>query len=834
MKSAGGDDGELKRLRKQVRDLKAALAGNTNTIDALGDGEEQLRAIVEHSTDLFYLHTPDHVLKYVSPQSRKFFDCEPKEALVRWTEFLTDNPMNAKGILATQAAIDTGSAQLPYELELKGLKGRIIRVEVHEKPVVKNGKTLAIVGALTDITERKRAEEELSQNKEWLQLLIDRMPIGCIVWDTEFRVLLWNPTAERIFRYSAREALGKHPYQLIVPLEVRPQIDEVWKRLLSGDQAAHSLNENITRDGRSIICDWYNTPLKGNDGTVIGVISMAQEITDRFRAEEALRRSESKYRSIFNSASVSLWEEDFSKVKASIELLKVQGIQDIRAYLRDHPKLVREMIGSIRILDVNDTTLKLYGAESKDDLLRSLDKVLTPESAGLMLEVFIAIAERRPYFEVETKNRTLDGRVLDVLVSIAFPAERSAFKNCIVSILDISEMKKVEEERKHLEAQLYQVQKMEAIGMLAGGIAHDFNNILSAIVGYASLAKHRAPEGDPLAQYLDHILTSADRAARLTQGLLTFGRKQLMRPQPIDVNRVIHKTTGLLERMIGEDVEILSVCTTHNMTIIADAVQVEQVLINLAVNARDAMPGGGKLTITTGTFSMDEDFVARHGFGKPGEYALVSVADTGVGMDEATQERIFEPFFTTKDVGKGTGLGLSIVHGIVHQNDGYITCESRPGKGSTFRVYLPLVPATAEERGPSEHSAPARGSETILVAEDDAVLKQLAKTVLEEHGYTVILAADGEEAVRLAGAHRDAIQLLILDVIMPKKNGKEAFKEIRKMRPDIAALFISGYTADIVTTRGILEENIDFLPKPLTPAELLSKVRQVLDRRSPQ
>ncbi|HWR72161.1 MAG TPA: PAS domain-containing protein, partial [Nitrospirota bacterium] len=406
-KSSGSDDGELERLRKQVRDLEAALAAGRNTIEALRDGEEQVRAIVEHSTDLFYLHTPDHILKYVSPQSRKFFDCEPKEALVRWTEFLTDNPMNAKGIRATQAAIDTGTAQPPYELELRGLKGRIIRVEVHEAPVVKNGKILAIVGALTDITERKRAEEELSRSKEWLQLLIDRMPVGCIVWDTEFRVSLWNPTAERLFGYSAREAHGKHPYQLIVPREVRPQIDEVWKRLMSGDQTAHSLNENITRDGRTIICDWYNTPLRGNDGAVIGVISMAQDVTDRIKAEEALRRSEAKYRSIFNSASVSLWEEDFSKVKASIELLKAQGIEDIRAYLRDHPELVRELIGSIRVLDVNDTTLKLYGVESKDELLRSLDKVLTPESAGLMLEAFIAIAERRPYFEMETKNRTL-------------------------------------------------------------------------------------------------------------------------------------------------------------------------------------------------------------------------------------------------------------------------------------------------------------------------------------------------------------------------------------------------------------------------------------------
>ena len=830
-KSTGSDDSELVRLRKQVRDLEAALDAGRKTIEALREGEEQLRTIVEHSTNLFYLHTPDQVLKYVSPQSRTFFDCEPKEALVRWTEFLTDNPINQLGIAATQTAISTGMAQPPYELELKGLKGRIIRVEVHEAPIVENGKTVAIVGALTDITERKRAEEELSQNKEWLQLLIDRMPVGCIVWDTQFRVSLWNPAAERIFGYPAREAQNKHPYELIVPREVRPQINEVWKRLLSGDRTAHSMNENITKDGRYIICDWYNTPLKGNDGSVIGVISMTQDVTERIRAEEGLRRSEAKYRSIFNSASVSLWEEDFSKVKASLELLRAQGVQDIRAYLRDHPEQVREMIGSVRVIDVNDTTLKLYGAESRDTLFRSLDRVLTPESAGLMFEAFIAIAEHRPYFEIETKNRTLDGRVLDVLVSIAFPVEQSAFKNCIVSILDITEMKKNEVVRKHLEAQLHQVQKMEAIGMLAGGVAHDFNNILSAIVGYASLAKRRAPEGDPLAQYVEHILTAAERATRLTQGLLTFGRKQVTRPQPIDVNRVINKTTGLLERMIGEDVEIVSVCAAHDITINADAVQVEQVLINLAVNARDAMPDGGKLTITTGTFSMDEDFLIRHGFGKAGEYALVSVADTGIGMDEATQERIFEPFFTTKDMGKGTGLGLSIVHGIVHQSNGYVTCESRPGMGSTFRVYFPLVPARAEERGPSEPSAPGRGTETILVAEDDAALKQLAKTVLEEHGYTVLLASDGEEAVRLAEVHRDAIQLLVLDVIMPKKNGREAFKEIRKLRPDIAALFISGYTADLVTTRGILEENIDFLPKPLAPTEFLSKVRQVLDRR---
>lgn len=386
-------------------------------------------------------------------------------------------------------------------------------------------------------------------------------------------------------------------------------------------------------------------------------------------------------------------------------------------------------------------------------------------------------------------------------------------------------------ERKRLEDQLRQAQKMEAVGRLAGGVAHDFNNILTTIIGYGSLMQFDLDDGNPAKPYVEQILSSAERAARLTQSLLAFSRKQIINPKPVRLGVVAGKMEKLLAKIIGEDIELRTVCHDENATVWADSGQLEQILMNLAANARDAMPDGGVLTIETDRMELDGDFIKAHGYGKPGPYAVLSVTDTGAGMDEKTRTKIFEPFFTTKEVGKGTGLGLSIVYGIVKQNSGYVSVYSEPGRGTTFRIYLPAILMNIEEAGAAALTDAARGTETVLVAEDDADVRKLTKAVLEGAGYTVIEAVDGENAIRLFAEHKDEIELVLIDVIMPKANGKAVSEAIRKMRPRVKIIFTSGYTADIIHKKGILEEGAHFIAKPILPNALLDRVRKTLDKR---
>jgi PAS domain S-box-containing protein len=383
-------------------------------------------------------------------------------------------------------------------------------------------------------------------------------------------------------------------------------------------------------------------------------------------------------------------------------------------------------------------------------------------------------------------------------------------------------------ERKRLETQLYQAQKMEAIGTLAGGIAHDFNNILSAIVGYSSLLQMRLGAGDPARDYVKQVLDAADKAGVLTKSLLAFSRKQIVELSPVDVNEVIWDFQKILARLIGEDIAIKVSCSPSPLIVDADKGQLEQVLMNLATNARDAMPRGGELQFSTAALEVDTANQAAYALATPGSYAYITVSDTGNGMDQRLLEHIFEPFFTTKELHKGTGLGLSIVYGIIVKHGGAIKVYSEPGHGTTFKIYLPLSRRELRPAGRDEPALLPRGRETILLVEDEENVRSVTSAVLREYGYSVIEAADGEEAVRAFREDRDRIDLVLTDLIMPKMNGREAIREMKLLRPDLKAIYTSGYTADIITQKGLLEEGGVFITKPLNPADLLRKLREVL------
>jgi len=394
-------------------------------------------------------------------------------------------------------------------------------------------------------------------------------------------------------------------------------------------------------------------------------------------------------------------------------------------------------------------------------------------------------------------------------------------------------------DRKKLEEQVMHSQKLESVGTLAGGIAHDFNNILTAITGYGHLLKMKAKEGDPTKAYIEQILSSSERAANLTQSLLAFSRKQVSVPEPVKLKDIVENVKKIIQRLIGENIELRTEIKEEDLTIMADSGQIEQVLVNLCTNARDAMPEGGTLAIGMGETSGDRILQT---IWKPEEalnieqdkgYAEITVLDTGTGMDEKTRQRIFEPFFTTKEVGKGTGLGLSMVYGIIKQHNGHISVQSEKGKGTAIKIYLPLteITATKEIREAGGAAELKGGTETILLAEDEESVRTLAKTVLKEFGYEVIEAGDGQEAVNRFMENKDRVDLFLTDVIMPGMNGREAYERIKKAKPEVKVLFASGYPSDFTHKTEILAQGLDFISKPVPPEILLKKVREVLDRK---
>lgn len=500
-------------------------------------------------------------------------------------------------------------------------------------------------------------------------------------------------------------------------------------------------------------------------------------------------------------------------------------------------KKFRDLLETVRLAAVmldqngnitfcNDYFLSLTGWGREEALGMNWFSTFLPEEAGQRVkEVFrsVAAGESSHY---ENPIMTRDGRVRQIAWDNSVLRDHNGEVLGTASIgMDVTEHRKLEE-------QLRQAQKMEAVGQLAGGVAHDFNNILSAIVGYAHLGLMKLAQRDPMKDNLEQILAASERASALTQSLLSFSRKQVISPRPVDLNEIVKGLDKFLARLIREDIEIRMRCSGGCLSIFADKGQIEQMIINLITNARDAMPGGGRIMIDTGMLFMDGSFIDSHGFGKEGRYAFIYVSDTGQGMDEKTKRRIFEPFFTTKELGKGTGLGLSMAYGAIKQHNGYIDIYSEPGMGSTFKIYLPLLDGcavpedqTAEKtlQGPME-----KGSGTILVAEDDEQIRRLNATVLRGNGYDVIEAVDGEDAVRKFEKNAGDVRLLITDCIMPRKNGKEAYDEIRSKAPGIKAIFLSGYAQDVISNEGLLDDGINFIVKPVTPFSLLKKVKELL------
>jgi PAS domain S-box-containing protein len=519
--------------------------------------------------------------------------------------------------------------------------------------------------------------------------------------------------------------------------------------------------------------------------------SLQQEILERMRAEDAKSRLYEELKDLYNNAPCGYHSIDAEGSFTGINDTELAWL----GYARE------EIIGRKRFIDI-----------------------ISPLSRDVYTRTLNTSRKNGPAKDMELDLVRKDGTILNALLSESAVLDPEGnLVNSRVTVFDVTERKKLEE-------QLRQSQKMEAIGLLAGGVAHDFNNILTVIYGYCAILQSKMGEDSPFRPEMDHIHAAAERAARLTRSLLAFSREQIMTAKQVDLNDIVRNVWQLLSRIIGEDIHLETMVAEKPLWILADSVQIEQVLMNLAANARDAMPNGGQLTIETEEREIDEGFMQTHGFCAPGKYAVVSLSDNGTGMDAETSNKIFEPFFTTKEVGMGTGLGLSIVYGVIKQHNGSISVYSEPGMGTTFRIYLPITDAEhlPEEKGLS--LPPKGGSETILCAEDDDVIRGLVTQILTSYGYNVITSENGADAVARFMEQKDEIDLLLFDLIMPKKNGKEASEEIRKLNPGVRTLFMTGYPSDLLQKRGMLEDSHDAIMKPISPMDLLRKVREVLDR----
>jgi len=725
-----------------------------------------------------------------NPAAVTMFGFSRSEAIGQYWTFMVPKPVwkQLDGVWEALMSMKGGSRSTNTNCTKSG---KMISCEWFNTPLVdSNGKTIGVASLVMDVSERIKAEQEMLLSEARYRRITEGLTdyqYTVHVQNGRIMETTQNPACESVTGYTPEEfAADPHLWVRMIAPEDRELVRDNVRLILAGQDVPSLEHRIIRKDGKTIWVSDTIIPFKDAAGNLLAYDGVIKDITERRKAEESVH----KLSQAVEQSPVSIVITD---VKGNIEFVN-RWFTQVTGY------------EAAEVLGKNPRVLK--SGETPPERYKELWGTIT---GGRV-------------WEGEFHNKKKNGELFWEHAAISPIRDRDGTIAHFLGIKeDITEQKKLEE-------QLRQAQKMEAIGQLAGGVAHDFNNILTTITGYASLLEMSITSDATLREYATEITVASERGANLTQSLLAFSRKQEPSLAAVDLNDQIRSSHKVLSRLVGEDIDLVLDLDREETVVEADKGQLQQVLMNLASNARDAMPNGGTLRIATRTDTIGSDHQERYALEGPGKYVVLSVTDTGSGMEKAVRSRIFEPFYTTKGVGKGTGLGLSIVYGIVSKHRGLITVDSERGKGTTFSIYLPLSERSACGRKASEDlSFAAAGNRTILVVEDEEPVRRVLRLTLEVYGYRVIEAVDGDDAVRVFREHADEVTLVLCDLVMPKKNGRQACEEMMKIRPDVKTIFMSGYTKDIFDQKGISETDITLLVKPISPKELARKISEALE-----
>ncbi|HXF96529.1 MAG TPA: PAS domain S-box protein [Gemmatimonadales bacterium] len=719
------------------------------------------------------------------------FGGTPEEALGRPLYELHGHLFDSPALRTLLEAIlpqNTAFDDFEHSVELPELGHRVLVLNAR-RLYREAHKTDLILLAVEDVTEKHRAAEAQAR----LAAIVDGSNDAILSKSLDGTIRTWNAAAERLYGYAAAEAVGRH-IGLIVPPERRAELEAILQRVARGERVEALETERIRKDGSRLQVSVSVSPIRDAAGGVVGASAIARDITERTRMDQALRESARLLEDISSASPAVLYTMTVGADRTLVPTWVSRNVMALLGFSADEA------------LDPAWWAGRLHPDDRAEALARS----------GELLA--------RGSLAHEYRLLRKDGTVVWIRDELRVVRDAAGRPHEVVGAwLDITE-------RHRLEEQFLQAQKMESVGRLAGGVAHDFNNLLTVITATVDLALPGLQEGDPLAADLKEIQQAARRGAALTQHLLAFSRRQVFQPKVVNLNDMLAELEPMMRRLVGEDIKLVTVPGAPLGNVRVDPGQMTQVVMNLVVNSRDAMPQGGTLTLETADADLDEAYAARHVGVTPGPFVMLAVTDTGIGMDEATCQRVFEPFFTTKEPGRGTGLGLSTVYGIVKQSGGNIWVYSEPGVGTTFKIYLPRVTAPVTAAEPQLPPASARGTETVMVVEDDPSLREVARRVLEAAGYTVLTAGTPGEALLSAERFRGPIHLLITDVVMPTMRGPELAERLTQLHPETRVVYTSGYTENAIVHRGELQEGTHFISKPFDAATLTRRVRAVLDR----
>ena len=805
----------------EILGIARDISDRKRTEAIIHESEKRYRMIAENMNDIIWTLGMDLQFIYVSPSSTRVTGYTPEETRqTPLNQLLTpESFVHATKRLADELALEASgepfdrNRHITIEIEALHKDGGTIWLEItgtfnrdHDGNITE----ILVVGK--DITARKKVEIALEESEKRYRMIVENMQDTIWTMNFDLQYTYQSPSEIRVTGFTAEEMM-----QIPVQDQLTPESYAMAEKILVEElelefsgrpvdlHRYRTMELEIYKKGGGTIWEEVTASFNRDDqGKPVEIMMTGRDITERKKAEDALKENEKRFRMIVENMHDVIWTTDLN----------------------------------LQYTYISPASKNIMGYTPEEMNSMPIGTQLTPESFALVKKIFAeefamesgendADPNRSRIFEVEVIHK--NGSTVWVEITATFNRDENGKPvEILLAGRNITERKKMLEEKDKLEKQLIQAQKMETVGRLAGGVAHDFNNMLSVILGYADLAKLRLPEDNPVLEHISEIEKAAIRSKDITAQLLAFSRKQIIAPKNINLNKMITHTQKALIRLIGEDIDLKFHPEDGIWIIKFDPSQIEQILMNLAVNARDAMPAGGKLTIETANIRLNDAYCREHLGFTPGYYVRLAISDNGTGIDKETLPYIFEPFFTTKETGKGTGLGLATVYGIVKQNGGFINVYSEPGQGTTFKIYLPRSVEEMDIKQDADEEPLVMGSGNILLVEDDALVLSMVTHMLKSAGYTVIASPNPLEALNLCGNGNSTIDLVITDVVMPIMSGRELRDRLSIIRPDIKVLFMSGYTANVIVHHGVLEEGVHFLQKPFSLKELARKLSEIV------